>query len=64
MNKVKCSLCKKKVKLHEQIKCKCNLIFCPNHRLCHQHNCIVGIDKKNNIQKENPKIINTKIEVI
>ena len=48
---MKCYKCKKKVKLHEQLPCKCNQVFCPLHRLCHQHDCPVGISKVNIIKK-------------
>jgi len=62
--KEKCYLCKKKVKLHEQILCKCNHIFCPHHRLCHSHNCTVGINKVESIKKNNQKIESKKLEKI
>lgn len=64
MAKIKCYFCNKKVKLHEQIICKCNYIFCPLHRLCHQHNCSVGINNKIIIKDKNPKIKNKKLEDI
>lgn len=61
---MKCFKCKKKVKLLEQIPCKCNHVFCPLHRLCHQHDCPVGISKVNVIKKNNVKIEPKKIEKI
>jgi hypothetical protein len=62
--KIKCHFCKKKVKLHEQITCKCKHIFCPQHRLCHSHNCPIGINKIECIKKNNLKIEPKKLEKI
>jgi predicted nucleic acid binding AN1-type Zn finger protein len=41
---MKCDHCKKKLKLSEQIKCKCAGIFCSRHRFTGDHNC--GFDFK------------------
>ena len=60
--KQKCHFCKKKLGLIV-IKCKCGHIYCQNHLNAHSHNCKYDYkkEKKENIEKNNPKI-GSKIE--
>lgn len=38
---IKCMKCRKKIGILEEAycKCKCDLIFCPKHRLASEHDC-------------------------
>jgi len=54
--KIKCDFCNKKLKLHEQIKCKCEKMFCSKHLSCFSHNCLHKIDHKKIIKNNNPKV--------
>jgi len=57
MKKNRCKMCNAKLKLHEQeIKCKCNHVFCSKHRSCFSHNCQSKIDHKKIIKEKNPPI--------
>ena len=64
--KKKCFHCNKRLKLLDINLCKCGKIFCMNHRLCHTHNCplIKSDNHKKEIEKNNPKIQNDKVEKI
>uniref|UniRef100_A0A6C0ECF7 AN1-type domain-containing protein n=1 Tax=viral metagenome TaxID=1070528 RepID=A0A6C0ECF7_9ZZZZ len=62
----RCKLCNKKLNLSNMIKCKCNNIYCFEHRYQFTHNCTYD-DKQEIIEKltkENPVVINDKIEKI
>ena len=56
--KVQCFFCNKKLKLMEQIKCNCGNYFCLKHMNRHSHHCTfdVKIQRKNELEKNNPKI--------
>lgn len=64
----RCFYCKKKIKSVIVIKCDCDHMFCVKHMNRHSHNCEkININKtisKNNIRKNNPKIIIEKIDKI
>ena len=62
--KKRCFHCNKQLKLLDINLCKCGKIFCMNHRLCHTHNCplIKSDNHKKEIEKNNPKIQNNKVE--
>lgn len=66
MKKIRCNHkeCKKKLKLHEQIQCKCGKMFCINHRNYASHNCPIKIDHKKILKEKNPKIIVEKVDKI
>ncbi len=64
--KPRCFHCKKKLKLTElDFKCKCGNIFCLHHFNPHSHNCSFDYltNKRNLIQKNNPKMCVQCIEV-
>lgn len=65
-NKVKCTLCKKKLTLAQQVsgKCKCGGTYCPKHRVYMDHSCTFDYSDKTNLIKNNPLIIAPKIEKI
>ena len=60
----KCLNCNKKTMI--SIECKCNKFFCLKCRTPEIHNCNFDYKKdgKSKIEKNNPKIINKKIEKI
>ena len=63
----RCSFCNKKLKLIH-FTCKCEKLFCSNHRYAHSHNCTFLTNKqedsKKKIEEKNPKIVHSKIEKI
>ena len=66
-NRCNCEGCNKKLSLVEQtMTCKCGLNFCSKHINQFNHNCIYDYKKNNklNIEKNNPKITDKKIELI
>ena len=64
--KKRCFHCNKQLKILDINVCKCGKLFCMNHRLCHTHNCptIKSDDHKKEIEKNNPKIQNDKVDKI
>jgi hypothetical protein len=58
--------CKKKIKLYQQIECKCKLFFCVSHRCPSIHICKFDYkhEMREKIKKENPQIICDKITKI
>ncbi|KAI9297627.1 hypothetical protein K502DRAFT_287725 [Neoconidiobolus thromboides FSU 785] len=60
--KNKCYLCRSKLSPLKQVtnKCKCNYIFCDNHRLPENHDCSVDFKKTEReiIKERNPKLYN------
>lgn len=64
----RCSLetCKKKLKLHEEITCRCGLLFCIKHRYAQEHNCIFDYKKehKEKLERDNPRVIASKLKKI
>lgn len=61
---MRCLICKKKITFY--IECRCGKIFCNNHRLPIDHNCIVNVQylHMREIEKNNPKITKDKFEKI
>lgn len=56
-----CSICKNKLKLSETIsnKCKCENLYCNNHKIPELHNCnydYKSLNKKNLVKVEAEKI--------
>jgi hypothetical protein len=64
--KIRCDYpgCNKKLKLHEQLKCKCYKMFCCKHKSYSNHNCLFKIDHKKIIKENNPEVKFKKIEKI
>lgn len=64
--KIRCNHigCKKKLKIYEQIECKCGKMFCINHRNQVLHNCPIKIDHKKILKEKNPKIVVEKFKKI
>lgn len=64
--KVRCSYpeCNKKLKLHEQIKCRCNKMYCIKHKSYSNHNCLFKIDHIKIIKDKNPVIKFKKVQEI
>lgn len=62
-NKIRCVICNKKLKLHEQYVCKCNNYYCTSHKLPEQHQCNFDFKKsaREMIKKNNPLVINDKV---
>jgi hypothetical protein len=63
---LKCSQCKKKLNICNSITCKCNKLFCMEHRYYDKHDCPINykeIERKI-IEKNNPKVIAEKILTI
>ena len=52
MDKERCSFCNKKLKLIH-FTCKCEKLFCSNHRYAHSHNCTFLTNKQADSKKKN-----------
>jgi predicted nucleic acid binding AN1-type Zn finger protein len=65
MAKVKCDHCNKKLGLIVYT-CECNHKFCSQHRYKHSHNCSLDSKSqaKKNIQKNNQKVVPSKVQTI
>ena len=63
---VRCHLCNKKIKLSLQYECYCKKMFCIRHKPTELHKCTFKYFEKNSkkIENENPKIVNSKVELI
>ena len=63
--KIVCHICKKKLKLMEQIKCECNNYFCGAHLNRHSHQCLCDVKnkKKEEIIKNNPKLSQKMVKI-
>ncbi len=67
--KLKCFVenCNKKISLlRNQLKCKCDKIFCKNHYFYTEHNCKFDFYNEHQIkiEKENKKIFKEKVSKI
>jgi len=65
--KNRCWQCHKKLNLAAQFKCKCDYVFCSQHRYYDAHECHVVDSKtknKQNLEKNNKKIIASKVPPI
>ncbi|KNC79892.1 hypothetical protein SARC_07731 [Sphaeroforma arctica JP610] len=64
-NKGKCWSCKKKVMFAKQLtnKCRCEYIFCDEHRLSDRHDCDFGYKESGRelLSKLNPQVVNEKL---
>mgnify|MGYP006088015685 CR=1 FL=1 len=62
--KMKCFLCKKKIKSVIPIKCRCEQYFCRLHKMIDEHDCSFDYqgNQKKKISKYNPKIEHHKFE--
>lgn len=58
--------CKIKLKIMDQIECKCKKYFCRKHRFFSEHDCTYNYKTEHikKLEKENPKIIRKKFERI
>ena len=65
MDKIKCTLCKKKIGLII-FECKCKNNYCMNHRFRENHNCSYDYtqEEQEEFIKNNPKLIPNKINLI
>ncbi len=65
---MRCSVegCKRTIRPHMEIECRCKLFFCKIHRFRTEHNCTFDYKKENNLQisRQNEKITSKKIETI
>lgn len=66
MKKNRCTVCNKKLKIHEEIKCKCSLFFCTKHRYKDMHDCTYDHKKEweQKLVKDNPTVIADKLTKI
>lgn len=68
MTTKKCSMlnCKKKLKLTDEIPCRCGSFFCQIHRFSTKHDCSFDYKKEQqeHIKRTNPKIEIDKLERI
>ncbi len=66
MVKVKCHLCQKKLNLILAIKgkCRCDIIYCPEHLISHSCKFDYKSLQKEKIIQENPQIIANKLNGI
>ena len=60
----RCFKCKKKLLI--KLKCHCGHVFCFRHRYAEQHKCTFNYSEmgKQDLKKNNPKILYKKIETI
>jgi hypothetical protein len=60
----KCTICDRKLRLAQQINCKCLKMFCLQHR--NDHLCTFDYKKyhKEHLKQRNPKIETLKINVL
>ena len=65
-NKKRCGVCNMKLSIMD-IECRCNHVFCGNHRLPYQHNCSINVKELHGTQLKlkNPviKAQNDKIKI-
>ena len=63
--KISCFQCKKRLMLHQQIKCNCGHYFCPAHMNRHSHNCTYDVkaEMKTHLEKNNPKMEQKMIKI-
>jgi hypothetical protein len=63
MEKIYCNKCEKKLKLFNQFKCRCDKMFCPEHRHFNTHDC--NFDWKEHDRKiirvANPQVVADKL---
>lgn len=63
--RIRCGIpeCNKKLRLAEQIECKCSLFLCIRHRFTADHNCTFDYKKeqKNKLIIDNPKVVADKV---
>jgi predicted nucleic acid binding AN1-type Zn finger protein len=61
--KNRCAMCSKKVGVMG-FECRCDQVFCAEHRYPHVHNCAFDVKAltKSNIAKANPKVQESKID--
>lgn len=66
MIKVKCLLCKKKIKKIIPISCKCKNFYCDLHKNPYDHNCLYDYKNtyKKKLEEENTIIKSSKFEKI
>ena len=53
-----CGVCKRRLKLALQYKCKCDKMFCNNHRPAEKHECVFDYksEASKHVEKENPEL--------
>lgn len=63
---VRCQQCRKKLRLAQQIQCKCGITLCSKHRPVDEHSCNFDFRKeyKEKLEKENKSVVAKKIESI
>ena len=61
--KKRCQSCKKILKLSSEFTCKCNGLFCNNHRFPDTHNCTYDHRAawNNKLKERNPQVIADKV---
>lgn len=66
LDSIRCTKCKKKLRLTQQFQCKCNAFFCSAHRYADTHSCTFDFKKEwqNALNKKNIKVNGIKIEKI
>lgn len=64
--KDRCLVCKKKLRLAQRFNCKCEFVFCSEHRYADKHNCEFDYQShgKNLIAKNNPTVVSEKLNKI
>lgn len=63
---IKCVKCRKKLKITNHYTCKCNNIFCAQHRFYEQHECTYDYrsEAMRRLIKENPRVVKEKFQRI
>lgn len=65
-NKNRCFKCSKKLRLAQQMSCKCEYVFCSEHRYADMHDCDFdyAADAKDKLRKNNPTVVADRIDRI
>jgi len=64
--KDRCFTCNKKLRLAQQFSCKCEYVFCSEHRYADKHTCDFdyAADAKDKLRKNNPTVVADRIDRI
>lgn len=63
---IRCFKCRKKLRITNNYTCKCNNIFCAQHRFYEQHECSYDFrtEAVERLIKENPRVVKEKFQRI
>lgn len=64
--KNRCFTCSKKIRLAQQFSCRCELVFCSDHRYADAHQCTFDYKShgQEQLKQQNPAVISAKLNKI